>query len=57
MGEGATYLRKWGLVGILTGLITRPGLWGALETAKEEPAGRRASIRTEVQPSTPNLSV
>ena len=38
------------------GLITRSGLWGALETAKEERAGRRASIITEVQPSTPNLS-
>ena len=33
------------------GLITRSGLWGALETAKEERAGRLARTTTEAQPS------
>jgi CIC family chloride channel protein len=33
------------------GLITRSGLWAALETAKEGRAGRLAKQETEVQPS------
>ncbi len=38
------------------GLITRSGLWAALETAKEERAGRLARIEKEAQPSTPSQS-
>ena len=39
------------------GLITRSGLWDALETAKEERAGRLARTITDSQSSAPNLSV
>ena len=38
------------------GLITRSGLWAALETAKKERAGRLARLKTENRPSTPSLS-
>jgi CIC family chloride channel protein len=38
------------------GLITRSGLWAALETAKEERAGRLARIEKEAQPSAPSQS-
>jgi CIC family chloride channel protein len=38
------------------GLITRSGLWAALETAKEERAGRLARIGSDEQPSAPGLS-
>jgi CIC family chloride channel protein len=38
------------------GLITRSGLWAALETAKEERAGRLARTTTEAQPSAPRPS-
>ena len=34
------------------GLITRSGLWAALETAKEERAGQLARTTTEAQPIT-----
>jgi CBS domain-containing protein len=39
------------------GLITRSGLWAALETAKEERAGRLARTKTEAQSSEPSLPV
>ena len=38
------------------GLITRSGLWAALETAKEERAGRLAKKETEAQSIDPTLS-
>jgi CIC family chloride channel protein len=38
------------------GLITRSGLWGALETAKEERAGRLAGTKMESQPGAPRPS-
>ena len=38
------------------GLITRSGLWAALETAKEERAGRLARTTMEAQPSAPRPS-
>jgi CIC family chloride channel protein len=38
------------------GLITRSGLWAALETAKQERAGRLARTETEARPSAPSLS-
>jgi CIC family chloride channel protein len=38
------------------GLITRSGLWGALETAKEERAVRLAGTKTEAQSIDPTLS-
>jgi CIC family chloride channel protein len=38
------------------GLITRSGLWGALETAKEERAGQVASTKTDAQGSAPRPS-
>jgi CIC family chloride channel protein len=38
------------------GLITRSGLWGALETAKEERAVRLAGTKTEAQSIGPTLS-
>jgi CIC family chloride channel protein len=39
------------------GLITRSGLWAALETAKEERAGRLARTKAEAQSSEPSLPV
>jgi CIC family chloride channel protein len=39
------------------GLITRSGLWAALETAKQERAGRLAKKETEAQSSEPSLPV
>jgi CIC family chloride channel protein len=38
------------------GLITRSGLWAALETAKGERAGRITRTKTEAQSSAPSLS-
>ena len=38
------------------GLITCSELWAALETAKEERAGRLATSTTEVQPGARSLS-
>jgi CIC family chloride channel protein len=38
------------------GLITRSGLWAALETAKEGRAGRLAKKETEAQSINPTLS-
>ena len=38
------------------GLITRSGLWAALETAKQERAGRLANKETEAQSIDPTLS-
>jgi len=38
------------------GLITRSGLWAALETAKKERVGRLARLKTEDRPGAPSLS-